>query len=154
MHDFVRGYASGTAGTAAMTLTTWLQGRVRADRDIPVDYDATSHVVTAASRVLRVEPDSDRAATALFVAAHWGYGSGMALGHRLLRRRLSPPRAAATFFVGCQAMAMVLLPVLGDTPPPWRWRRDVLVSSLVHHAVYAATVAAADRALAPAGERR
>lgn len=151
LRELATGLASGVAGTTAMTTTTWVQSQLRHVEDIPVDYDATSHVVTAVARVLHHRPRSRREATGEFLLAHWGYGSAVAIGHRLLLRRLSRPRAAAVFFVGCQSMAFVLLPVLGETPPPWRWRRDVLASSLAHHAVYAVAVGLADRELARRG---
>jgi hypothetical protein len=145
LRDLAVGYVTGTAGTAAMTATTAVQKRIRRDQDIPVDYDATRHVVTAASAVIRFEPRTHLQSEALFVVAHWGYGSAVAIGHRALRRRTTSPRAAVLFFAGCQSMAFVLLPVLGDTPPPWRWRRDVMASSLAHHLVYVAAVVVTDR---------
>jgi hypothetical protein len=154
VRDLVIGYLAGTAGTAAMTTTTEIQKRIRRHEDIPVDYDATKHVVTAASAVVRFEPRSHGQATALFLVAHWGYGSAVAIGHRALLRRTSRPEAAVVFFAGCQAMAFVLLPVLGGTPPPWRWRRDILVSSLAHHVVYVAAVVLADSKLASATDAR
>ncbi len=43
-------------------------------------------------------------------------------------------------------MAFVLFPVLGGTPPPWRWKREMLLSSLGVHALYAGTVVAVSRA--------
>lgn len=150
LQDLVAGYLTGTAGTAAMTATTQVQKRIRRHEDIPVDYDATRHVVTAASAVVRYEPRTVFEEQALFLVAHWGYGSAVAIAHRALLRRTSSTRAAALFFVGCQSMAFVLLPVLGGTPPPWRWRRDIMVSSLAHHVVYVGAVVLADRWLGPA----
>ena len=52
------------------------------------------------------------------------------------------PAAAIAFFLACQGMAWTLFPLLGDTPPPWRWRRSLLVTSVAQHALYAGTVAA------------
>jgi hypothetical protein len=34
-----------------------------------------------------------------------------------------------------------MFPVLGDTPPPWRWRNDVIVTSVFQHLVYATSAA-------------
>ena len=48
----LRGLAAGLAGTTCMTLTLWLEKRARRGLTRPVDYDASSHVVTAASTVL------------------------------------------------------------------------------------------------------
>jgi len=41
---------------------------------------------------------------------------------------------------------VILFPLLGRTPPPWRWPRDVIATSLGTHAAYVAAVAAVDGA--------
>jgi hypothetical protein len=45
------------------------------------------------------------------------------------------------------AFACMMFPALGDTPPPWRWRNDVIVTSAFQHLVYAAITTAVLRAL-------
>ena len=40
-----------------------------------------------------------------------------------------------------------LFPVLGRTPPPWRWPADVLATSIGTHVAYVAAVAIADDGL-------
>jgi hypothetical protein len=134
----VSGFVAGLAGTTAMTATLWLEGRLRSSTSL-IDYDASPHVVTAAATALRWTPHTERQARLLFLAVHWGYGSAVGIG-RVATGALAPSESAATatFFLGCQAMAMTLFPTLGGTPPPWRWRRDVLISSVAQHAVYAA----------------
>ena len=133
---------AGFVGTTAMTTTMSLERRARRNLSGPVDYDASDHVVTAASNFLHIAPKTDGERKLLFLVVHWGYGSAVAVDYRVLRRVL-PNRVAAAiaFYLGCQTMAFVLFPTLGETPPPWRWRRDMLASSLVQHAVYAAVVA-------------
>jgi hypothetical protein len=37
-----------------------------------------------------------------------------------------------------------LFPVVGRTPPPWRWHPDVLATIIGTHAAYVGTVAAID----------
>ncbi len=136
--------AGGAVGTAAMTLSLAVQSKIRKESDGPVDYDASDHVVIAASKVVRWNPSSDAGRRVLFNIVHWGYGSAVALEYERLRRVLgSEPAAAAAFFVACQSMALTLFPLLGDTPPPWRWRRGLLLTSMAQHALYAATVAVA-----------
>jgi hypothetical protein len=39
---------------------------------------------------------------------------------------------------------VTLFPLLGHTPPPWRWPRDVMATSLGTHIAYVAAVAAVD----------
>ncbi|MEO9138316.1 MAG: hypothetical protein ABI345_04555 [Jatrophihabitans sp.] len=120
-----------------------IQTRIRKGDDGLIDYDASDNVVVAASKVIRWDPTTANGRRALFYLVHWGYGSVVALEYERLRRELgSEPRAAAAFFAACQTMALTLFPLLGDTPPPWRWRRDLLVTSIAQHALYASTVAA------------
>jgi hypothetical protein len=145
-----RGVAAGLAGTTMMTIGLKLEQVVRRRSRGPVDYDASDHVVTAAAAVLRRRPRTESGRNALFLLVHWGYGSAVGAAYPPLRHVLvSRPKASAVFYIGCQAMAMTLFPTLGNTPPPWKWRRSVLLSSLIQHALYAATVSAADRVLQP-----
>jgi hypothetical protein len=39
---------------------------------------------------------------------------------------------------------LTLFPLLGRTPPPWRWPPDVIVTSVGTHAAYVAAVATVD----------
>jgi hypothetical protein len=148
------------AGTAAMAATGRAYREVHARRrgisveDITevLDYDQSDHVVVAASTVLQRltgwAPRSPEARRALFWVVHWGYGSVVGVAHAELRHRLGgEPAAGAAFFLGCEAMALGLFPVLGGTPVPWRWGTRLLTVSLLQHAVYAGAVAAADAAL-------
>lgn len=121
-----------------------------------LDYDDSDYVVVAASTLLRAvtgrAPSTPGGRKVLFLVVHWGYGSVVGVAHRGLRSRIGrEPTAGVAFFVGCQTMALSLFPLLGGTPPPWRWRRDLLVTSLVQHAIYAAVVAATTDALPPPG---
>jgi hypothetical protein len=143
----VRGLACGLAGTSAMTLTAALYARARGETDRILDYDASEHVVIAAATVLRVRPRGAPGERALFHLVHWGYGSAVGIAYEAIRRAV-PSRSAASaiFFTGCQTMAFTLFPLLGGTPPPWRWRPDVIAVSLLQHAVYSATVDLTDRA--------
>ena len=142
-------WAGGLAGTAVMTAALAAESALRRDSDGPVDYDASNHVVIAACKVLRRPvPSSAAGRSAVFNLVHWGYGSAVAMEFEALRRR-TPNEAAATgaFYLICQTMAFVLFPTLGETPPPWRWKRELLVSSLGVHALYAVTVTAVARRL-------
>lgn len=143
----VLGVGCRLVGTTVMTATLKMEERVRRHARGPVDYDASDHVITAASTALRIRARSPAGRTALFLAVHWGYGSAVGGGYPTLRQHLPRPAALAVFYTGCQAMAMTLFPTLGGTPPPWRWHRSVLISSLAQHAVYAVAVDATDRAL-------
>lgn len=148
----LRGLSAGVVGTTAMTATLKLEQFARRRTPGPVDYDASPHVVTAASAVLRHTPRTAAGRTALFLLVHWGYGSAVGIGYTAIRPLCrSRTQAAVAFYAACQTMAMALFPTLGGTPPPWRWRRNVLLSSLAQHGVYAVSVAATEALLKPSG---
>lgn len=159
VREAARGVLGGAVGTGAMSLAALWRRRRHARRhdiepaeiDVILDYDDSDHVVVAASTLLRHvigwEPRSERGRHALFWVVHWGYGSAVGAGHVGLQHALGrEPAAGTAFFVGCQAMAFGLFPVLGGTPPPWRWERRLLVTSVVQHAIYAGVAAATNTA--------
>ncbi|HEV7206078.1 MAG TPA: hypothetical protein VGN18_15840 [Jatrophihabitans sp.] len=139
----------GLVGTAVMTASLALESRLRPHGDGPVDYDASDHVVIAAAKVTRWNPRTPAGRRVLFNLVHWGYGSVVAVEYEQFRRALggSDAAASAAFYASCQGMAFTLFPLLGDTPPPWRWRRSLLASSIGQHALYVVTVSAVSRRL-------
>ena len=57
-------------------------------------------------------------------------------------------RGRAAVFGGMLMSATVsLFPLLGRTPPPWRWPADVLATSLGTHVAYVTAVAVVDDAV-------
>ncbi|GAA4771720.1 hypothetical protein GCM10023200_00030 [Actinomycetospora chlora] len=165
--EALRGVVGGAAGTGAMALAAELRRRRYArehgigtgEIDTILDYDDSDHVVIAASTLLRHvvgwAPRSPRGRQRLFWVVHWGYGSAVGAGHVVLARALGrEPEAGLAFFAGSQVMALGLFPVLGETPPPWRWERRLLVTSFVQHGIYAGTVAAVNTATARLGRTR
>jgi hypothetical protein len=77
----------------------------------------------------------------LGTALRWSYGSTFGLAHGLLRRRIGEPWAGAMFAGVLIGATFSLFPLLGRTPPPWRWPADVLATSLGTHAAYVVAVA-------------
>lgn len=143
----MRGVAAGFLGTSAMTLSAAAQRRWRPNH--PVDYDAGEAPVVAAAKVLRYQPKTPGERRAMFALVHWGYGSLVGVGQLALLRGLRrEPAATAVFFLSVEAMALTLLPTLGDTPPVGQWPADVLGLSLVQHGVYAAGTGVAAHLLA------
>lgn len=167
LREIARGVVAGAVGTGAMSLAAVIRRRRYARRqgidaseiDVILDYDDSEHVVIAASTLLRHvigwAPRSAEGREALFWLVHWGYGSAVGTAHVGLQHLLGrEPGPWLAFFAGSQAMALGLFPVLGDTPPPWRWERRLLVTSFVQHGIYAGAVAAANTATARMITRR
>jgi hypothetical protein len=80
----------------------------------------------------------------LGLALRWGYGSAFGLWHGILRRRFSEPWASAIFGGTLMSATFSLFPLLGRTPPPWRWPADVMATCLMTHAAYVTAVATTD----------
>ncbi|PVZ07940.1 hypothetical protein C8D89_11093 [Actinomycetospora cinnamomea] len=153
--EAARGVVGGAVGTGAMAFAARLRREAYARRhgiavseiDEVLDYDDSEHVVVAASTLLDAvvgwAPRSARGRHALYWVVHWGYGSVVGATHVVLQRAFGrEPAPGLVFLAGTQAMALGLFPVLGGTPPPWRWRRDLLRTSFVQHGIYAGGVAA------------
>jgi hypothetical protein len=139
----MRGLLAGTAGTAAMSVSEWAHVAARPGAGAPVDFDVSEHVVLAAGRILRLRPRSRAGRLGLFVLTHVGYGTAFGLVRELLEvAPLSPRLRTAVFFAATESLALSMFPVLGGTPPPWRWSAEQLTASVVQHAVYAVGVSA------------
>ena len=141
------GLVAGLAATTAMNLGYWAERRIRRNVEGPLDYDDSNVPALVAAKILRQSDLSDAASFRLGLAVHWGYGSLFGLGAVPLNRRFGPAGATAVYWGGMMTMACAMFPALGDTPPPWRWRNDVIVTSAFQHLVYAATTTAVLRAL-------
>jgi hypothetical protein len=55
--------------------------------------------------------------------------------------------ASAAFGGILMSATLSLFPLLGRTPPPWRWGRAMLATSFGTHAAYVTAVALADDSL-------
>jgi hypothetical protein len=142
----LRSIAAGTAGTAAMSLAYGSERRLRHGRR-QLDYDDSLVPGEIVGSVLHLPDVTDREAADLGLALRWGYGSAFGIWHGTLRRFLPEPWASLAFGATLMSATFSLFPLLGKTPPPWRWPADVLVTSLGTHAAYVLTVAAVDDAL-------
>jgi uncharacterized membrane protein YagU involved in acid resistance len=130
-----------------MTASYGLERRLRPSRGGPLDYDDSTVPSHAAMVVLRIHTLPERQQRWLGLLVHWGYGSLMGIPRVLLGRRLAHTVADGTYWAGLMVMTGSLFPLLGDTPPPWRWEPDVIATSVVQHAVYAAATGAVAAAL-------
>jgi hypothetical protein len=139
----VRSVIAGAAGTTTMTVAYNLEHRVRhATR--PLDYDDSLVPGQIVAGIMHLPHVTDREEEDLGLALRWGYGSMFGIWHGILRRRFGEPRASLGFFATLMTATLSLFPILGRTPPPWRWRKDVMATALGTHVAYVAGLAAVD----------
>jgi hypothetical protein len=146
-----RGVLAGAAGTAAMTLA-YAAERRRRHQSEPLDYDDSLVPGQIVASVLRIPSATDREKAVLGTLLRWGYGSAFGIAYVALRRTAPWPVAALAFGGVLMSATFSLFPILGRTPPPWRWPPDVLATSIGTHVVYVAGVALVDAALRPRAE--
>jgi hypothetical protein len=139
----VRSVLAGAAGTAALSLAYRVQHALHSERG-PLDYDDSLVPGRIVAGILDLRHVSAREERELGLALRWSYGSAFGLWHGLLRRRTGEPASTALFAATLITMTFTMFPLLGRTPPPWRWSRGYLATSLSTHALYAATVAVVD----------
>jgi hypothetical protein len=140
----VRSIAAGTAGTAALTVFYDVERRVRRRHRGPLDYDDSLVPGKIVASIMHLPHVTAREDYDLGMALRWGYGSAFGLYHGILRRHLGEPRASALFGATLMSATFSLFPLLGRTPPPWRWPPDVMATCLASHAAYVSAVAAVD----------
>ena len=143
----VRSVLAGTAGTVALTLSYSAERRLRPLHHGPLDYDDSLVPGQIVAAIMRLPQMTAREYHQLGTALRWGYGSAFGLAHGLLRRRIREPVASAIFGGALMGVTFSLFPLLGHTPPPWRWRPDVIATCLGTHAAYVFTVANVDDGL-------
>ena len=142
----VRSVLAGTAGTAALTLTYAVERRLRSKR-APLDYDDSLVPGKIVASVLHLPHVTAREDQDLGLALRWSYGSAFGLWHGALHTRIDEPWASAIFGGTLMSATLSLFPLLGRTPPPWRWPRDVVATSIGTHIAYVLAVATADDAM-------
>ena len=141
----LRSLLAGTAGTATMTGVYALERRVRARHRGPLDYDDSLVPGEIVASIMHLPHVTAREERDLGLALRWSYGSAFGLWHGLLRRRIAEPWASVAFGVTLISATLSMFPLLGRTPPPWRWRPDVIATCLGTHLAYVLAVAAVDR---------
>jgi hypothetical protein len=143
----IRSVLAGSAGTATMTLAYAAERRVRRGVSGPLDYDDGLLPGQIVATVMHLPHVTERDERELGLLLRWGYGSAFGMAHGALRRVVREPWASAAFGAMLMTATLTLFPLLGRTPPPWRWPANVLATSLGTHAAYVAGVAAVDDAL-------
>ncbi len=143
----VRCVLAGAAGTAALTAAYAVEHRLRPRVKGPLDYDDSLVPGQIVASIMHLPHVTGREEHELGLVLRWGYGSAFGLWHGVLLRRAGEPAASAAFGATLMTATLTLFPLLGRTPPPWRWPRSVLATAFGTHAAYVAGVAAVNGAV-------
>jgi hypothetical protein len=134
---FGKGLFAGAAGTAAMTVSSTLEMKLRG-------RGASSAPADAASKVLGVEPVDEEAQARFSNLVHWGYGTAWGGVRGLVAAAgLSGTRATAVHLGMVWGSEQVMLPALEVAPPLTEWGGKEIAVDALHHLVYAAATGAA-----------
>jgi hypothetical protein len=141
------GLVAGFLGTAAMTVSSTIEARLRRRA-------ASTAPARATAKALGIEAfASDRAQARFNDLSHWGYGTGWGVVRGLLGTTGMPAaKATAAHGAAVWGSAAVTLPALEVAPPFVFWGRAEVAIDLFHHAVYAIATGAAYELVA-AGRR-
>lgn len=132
-----KGLFAGAVGTAAMTVSSTAEMKIRgrAGSTAPAD---------AAGKVLGVEPKDEVGEARFANLVHWGYGTGWGAVRGLIGAAgLEGPAATAAHFGAVWGSEQVMLPALGVAPPFWTWGAKEVGIDAFHHLVYAGATGAA-----------
>jgi len=126
-----KGLLAGFVGTAAMTVSSTLEARIR-------HRAASSAPARATAKVLGIKEFEDDIAAARFNdLSHWGYGTGWGVVRGLLAATgMSPKAATAAHGAAIWGSAQVTLPALEVVPPVVFWQKREIAIDVFHHAVY------------------
>jgi hypothetical protein len=140
----IRSVLAGAAGTATLSLAYAVEHRLRPRTQGPLDYDDSLVPGQIVGGIMHLPSVTDREEHELGLGLRWSYGSVFGLWHGLLRRRITEPWASVAFGVTLMTATLTLFPLLGRTPPPWRWPPSVIATAFGTHAAYVGAVAAVD----------
>lgn len=134
----VRALLSAVLGTVAMTLSSSTEAALR---ERPPS-DTPARAVAALLARIGLPRPGRVGMSVLSTWVHWTYGTfwglvlWVLLDPGLLGLRL--PAAFPVFLLAVWLAEQVHLPLLGVTPPSWRWGARELAIDFWHHLVYAA----------------
>ena len=127
-----KGLAAGLVGTAAMTVSSTLEAKLRG-------REFTNAPAKAAEKVLGIDHfESPQAESRFSNLVHWGYGTGFGALRGVLGSTPLPPKAAtAAHGAAVWGQAVVMLPTLDVAPPITLWGKEEIAIDVFHHVVYA-----------------
>ena len=128
-----KGLVAGFVGTAAMTVSSSLEARLR-------HRAASTAPARATQKVLGIkEFDGPIAAARFNDLSHWGYGTMWGVVRGLFGTTgITPTAATAAHGAAVWGSAQVTLPALEIAPPFFFWGKKEVAIDVLHHAVYTA----------------
>jgi hypothetical protein len=126
------GLVAGAIGTAAMTVSSTIEARLRRRA-------ASTAPARATAKALGIKAFDNGIAEARFNdLSHWGYGTGWGIVRGMLGVAGMPAaKATAAHGAAVWGSAAVTLPALDVAPPFVFWGRREVAIDVFHHAVYA-----------------
>ena len=144
----IRSTLAGTAGTATMTAAYATERRLRQNHRGSLDYDDSLVPGKIVASIMHLGQVTDKEDNEIGLALRWSYGSVFGVWHGLLHQRIAEPWVSALFGATLISATFSMFPLLGRTPPPWRWPADVMATAIGTHIAYVVGVAAVDDGLA------
>jgi hypothetical protein len=139
--DIGKGLFAGAIGTAAMTVSSTLEMKMRG-------RPASNAPADAASKVLGVEPKDEKGQARFATLVHWGYGTGWGAVRGLIGAAgLRGPATTSAHLGAVWGAEQVMLPALDVAPPFWTWGTKEVGIDAFHHLVYATATSVAYSAL-------
>lgn len=114
---------------------------------VGLDYDDSMVPGQIVANLLRLNQPTAAETRAIALGLRWTYGSAFGLAHVLLHKRIREPYATFLFGGMLITVASVAFPLLGGTPPPWRWPDDVKAHAIMSHTAYILTASATENIL-------
>ncbi len=126
-----KGLLAGAIGTAAMTMSSTLEMKLRGRQPSSAPADAVA-------KVLGLEPQGEEEKKRFSNMVHWGYGTSWgALRGLLAALGLGPVAGTAVHLGAVWGTELVMLPALDVAPPAKEWGAKEVAIDGWHHLVYA-----------------
>lgn len=126
-----KGLVAGAVGTAAMTVSSTVEMKLRGRK-------GSSAPAQAAGKVLGVEPVGETEEQRFSNLVHWSYGTGWGAVRGLLAALgLSGAPATGAHMAAVWGTELAMLPALDVAPPVTEWGVKEAAVDAFHHLVYA-----------------
>lgn len=133
-----KGLLAGLVGTAAMTVSSTIEQKLR-------ERGASSAPADAATEVLGIDDFEDDDARQRFSSlVHWGYGTGWGAVRGVIGAfELGAVPATAVHTALVYGTEQIMLPALDVAPPVTEWGAEEVAVDALHHLVYGLATGAA-----------